>query len=389
MPPAARTLAVALPRLAGAAADVRALGRTVLGIAVGLTALGQVMIYSSMAVKMSVNGGDANPLLAKQATWVLAATAVAWISSTVPLERLRRHSHHLLAVVLVLLCAVKVVGTASHNSRRWLVLGSLSVQPSEFLKIAVVLYLADRLARREEDPFEGRTPWPALLAPIGIGIALIMWQPDLGTSLFVAALAVVLLGLAGVRPGHLVPLAAVALPLLVGIAAAKFRHVGDRLEFLTKGADASPQLREAVNAVGSGGWLGAGLGAGTQKLWRVPEMQTDFIFALIGEELGFVGCVTVILAFMAFVVYGKRIAERAHDAAGSFPFYVAAGATFMVAFQALINIAVVLACAPTKGVPLPFISLGGSNLVTCFAAVGLLVNVTRTTARESAGDAWG
>jgi cell division protein FtsW len=382
---AAKPLSVALPRVgAASAADARSLGRAVLGIAIGLTALGQVMIYSSMAVKTSNPGA----LLGKQAMWVGVAGLVGWLASVAPLDRLRRHSHHALLVVLVLLCAVKVVGTSSHNSRRWLTLGSLSIQPSEFLKVAVILYLSDRLARRDDDPFPGKTPWPALLAPIGVGIALVLWQPDLGTSLFVAALMVVLLGLAGVRPGHLVPLAAVVLPVMVGIAAAKFRHVGDRLEFLTKGADASPQLREAVNAVGSGGWLGAGLGAGTQKLWRVPEMQTDFIFALIGEELGFVGCLAVILAFMAFVTYGKRIAERAHDAIGPFGFYVAAGATFAVTFQALINIAVVLACAPTKGVPLPFISLGGSNLVTCAACVGLVANVAKATARETSGDPW-
>jgi cell division protein FtsW len=134
--------------------------------------------------------------------------------------------------------------------------------------------------------------------------------------------------------------------------------------------------------------FGVGLGAGTQKLWRVPETQTDFIFSVIGEELGFVGCAAVVIAFLAFLVHGKRIAEQARRSVGPFPYYLAWGATFLVAFQALVNIAVVTACAPTKGVSLPFISLGGSNLVTAFAAVGLIVNVSRAAAAEARGEPW-
>src|SRR5204862_7046258 len=130
------------------------------------------------------------------------------------------------------------------------------------------------------------------------------------------------------------------LPLLVVVASLKFHHVGERLSWFAHGAKADPQQWNGVVALGSGGWAGAGLGAGTQKLGRVPEMQNDFIFTLIGEELGFVGCATVVVAFMAFVVYGKRLAERAHAAAGLFPFFLACGATFAVGFQALINIAV-------------------------------------------------
>jgi len=263
------------------------------------------------------------------------------------------------------------------------------MQASEFVKIGVILYLADRLARREEDPLEQRTPWPALLAPVGLAVGMILAEPDLGTSLFVAALAVVLLGLAGIRFGKLLPLAFVAIPCIIAFAAANFHHVGERLAFFTKGVENDEQQWRGLVALGSGGVLGTGLGAGTQKLGRVAEMQNDFIFTLIGEELGFVGCASVIVAFMALVVYGKRIAERAHAAAGLFPFFLACGATFAVGFQALVNMAVATGSAPNKGVSLPFISVGGSSLVTAFVAVGLLMNVARTVAAEEAGDPWG
>ncbi len=389
---AASSPAVPLVRPGARVEDCRALGRTVIGIAVGLTAFGLVMIYSWTAIKLTDRRTSFDPdaMLAKQVVWAFIGGAAAFLASRVPLPWLRRHAHVFLGALILLLLATLIpgVGKVKNNSRRWLELGPFTMQASEFLKIAVILYMADRLARREEDPLASRTPWPALLAPVGIGIVLILLEPDLGTSLFVSALAVVLLGLAGIRPGRLLPVALVALPLLVAVAASKFRHVNERLSFFTEGVRPGEQQWQGLVALGSGGVLGAGLGAGTQKLGRVAEMQNDFIFTLIGEELGFVGCGAVILAFMAFVVYGKRIADRAHAAGRLFSFYVAAGSTFAVGFQALINVAVATGSAPNKGVSLPFISLGGSSLLTAFVAAGLLVNVARTVAAEEGGDPW-
>lgn len=380
--------ALAAPALVGSAArvkDARALGRSVVGIALGLTAFGLVMIYSWTSVRW-IGKAEPSRSLVRQLMWVVVAGAAALFAASVPLALLRKNADRLLTAVLILLALTLIpgLGQVRNYSRRWLEIGPVTMQASEFFKVAVVLYLADRLAKREEGGTPGRTPWPALLAPVGIGILLILAEPDLGTSLFIGATAVVLLGLAGVGFGQIVALGATILPLLVVLAATKFAHVTERLKFFQ--GKASSQLEGAVIAVGSGGLLGAGLGAGTQKLGPVPEMQTDFIFAMIGEEAGFVGCAAVILAFMAFVWQGKRIAERAHAAAGLFPFFLAAGATFVVGFQALVNVAVVTGCAPTKGVSLPFISVGGSNLVVAFTAVGLLVNVARHVAASEARD---
>jgi cell division protein FtsW len=359
---------------------------------VGLTAFGLVMIYSWTAIKLTVRRPrfDPDAMLAKQVMWAFFAGFVALVVSRVRLTFLRRHSHWILGglVVLLVLTLVPGIGVLRNRSRRWLELGPVMLQASELVKLAVVLYLADRLARREEDPAARRAPWVPLLAPVGISVALILAQPDLGTSLFVGALGLVMLGLAGVRPGRLLPIALLAIPLIVLVASAKFRHVSERLEFFSKGVAADEQQMNGVIALGSGGVLGRGLGAGTQKLGRVAEMQNDFVFTLIGEEMGFVGCAAVVIAFMAFVLYGKRIAERARDAVGPFHAYVAAGCTFAVVFQAVINMAVATGSAPNKGVSLPFISLGGSSLVTAFTCVGLLVNVSRVVAAEEAGDPW-
>jgi cell division protein FtsW len=372
--------------------DARALGRTILGIAIGLTAFGLVMIYSWTAVKFADRRPSFDPdaILRKQVIWAFVAGLAALVVALIPLGWMRKHAALVLGGLLVLLVATLVpgIGVMRNHSRRWLELGPFTLQASEFVKIAVILYLADRLAKREEDLLDRRTPWPALLAPVGIGVGLILAEPDLGTSLFVAALAVVLLGLAGIRFGKLLPVALIVIPLIIAVAASRFHHVGERLAFFTKGVESGSQQDTGVTALGSGGVMGAGLGAGTQKLGRVAEMQNDFIFTLIGEELGFVGCAAVIIAFMAFVVYGKRLAERAHAAAGLFPFFLACGATFAVGFQALINIAVATGSAPNKGVSLPFISVGGSSLVTAFISVGLLVNVARMVAAEEAGDPW-
>jgi cell division protein FtsW len=363
-----------------------------MGIAVGLTAFGLVMVYSWTAVKLADRRASFDPdaMLLKQVAWALIAGGVGFAASRIPLAWMRRHAHHLLLALLILLALTLIpgIGKAKNNSRRWLELGPFTMQASEFLKVAVILYLGDRLAKREEGEPNERAPFLALVAPVGIGVALILMEPDLGTSLFVGALAMVLLGLAGVRFGKLLPFGLVVIPTIVWIAASKFHHVGERLSFFTEGLKAGDQQYQGLVALGSGGTIGAGLGAGTQKLGRVAEMQNDFIFTLIGEELGFVGCAAVILAFMALVVYGRRIAERAHACAGLFPYYVAAGATFAVAFQALINIAVATASAPNKGVSLPFVSVGGSSLVTAFASIGLLVNVSRHVAQEEAGDPW-
>ncbi len=386
-----------LPLSRGTGHQILHAGRMVFGVAVGLVALGLVMVYSSTAAKQAGFNVDADigktivdpsRNLVRQVRWVVLAAIVGWAVSCVPLSWLRRAAKPVLYGSIALLLLTLILGPLRNQSRRWLFVGPFSIQPSEFLKIGALLFLADQLSSRERaNAFGTRTPLLAILAPVGVGAVLVLVAPDLGTSLFIVAEAVVLLGLAGVRPTRFVPFALMVTPLIVVYAYRRFGHVSKRIDAFAEGPKAGSQTGESLVAIGSGQWFGTGLGEGTQKLHYVAESQTDFIFAVIGEELGFLGCAGVVIAYMLLVWYGRRVAWHARSL-NAHAFYLAAGATFIVTFQALVNIAVVTATVPTKGVSLPFISVGGSNLLMASVCVGLIVNVARKTAAATTTDPW-
>jgi cell division protein FtsW len=359
----------------------------IVGVAVALTALGLVVSYSSSSARLAGVGRDPNAVLARQACWTLLATAACTLFARVSLATLARWAKPLLGVVLVLLVATLLVGVSVNGSRRWLEILGVRFQASEMLKLAVLLFLAEALASREEKTHFGQqVPILGMLAPIVVGVALVLVEPDLGSSLFIVAEAVVLLGLAGIRPARLAPLATVVLPALVAVAWAKFPHVQRRWDLWTQGAaSVGGQVQESLVAIGSGGLFGRGLGHGTQKLYYVQESNTDFIAAVLGEELGFIGCAAVIFGFLMLAWYGRKVALGAR-VLGPQASYLAGGAAFVIAFQAAINLAVVTNSAPTKGIPLPFISVGGSNLILVLCCVGILLNVARRSA-AAVGDA--
>lgn len=379
-------------------------GRVVAWTAIGLIALGLVMVYSSTAsvraLEQEARLFDAPELgtpaqaasphryLLRQLRWAAIAAVLAFCVSRMPLGWLERSGRPLLITSILLLIAVLVLGRAVNNSRRWIDLGVLRFQPSELLKIAVLVYVSWQLAARERArSFGHRTPLMATLAPVGIAIILVLVEPDLGTALFIAAETVVLLGLAGVRPARLLPVAMIAMPAIVVYAFTRFSHVSRRWELWIKEPQTGTQVHEGLVALGSGGLTGTGLGQGTQKLGYIAESQTDFIFTVIGEELGFLGCAAVVIAFMTILWFGRKVAWQARIL-GPHAFYLAAGATFIICFQALMNIAVVTAAVPTKGVSLPFISVGGSNLLMATTCVALIMNIARRTAAATTGDPW-
>jgi cell division protein FtsW len=372
----------AVSHRAGVARSSLRAGRVVLGVALGMSALGLVMVYSATVARGSGVGRAPDAAFIQQLRWVFVGALAGTACALAPLKLFRRVVVPAFVVALVLLVFV-LVAPQVKGARRWIHLFGISIQPSELLKLVVVLYMAHRLALREEGgPFEMRTALPALLAPVGLGAILVLIEPDLGTSLFIAAEAVVLLALAGIRPTRVLPFAIGAIPLLLLYGYARFQHVRERI------AGPGGQVEEALVAIGSGGLVGVGLGEGTQKLGYVAELKNDFIFALIGEELGFLGCAGVVIAFMALVFFGSRLAWNAR-LLGPHPYYLAAGAVFVIAFQALINIAVVTAVVPTKGISLPFVSKGGSNFIVLACAVGILVNVAHRTAAEAGEDPLG
>jgi cell division protein FtsW len=283
----------------------------------------------------------------------------------------------LLSLLLLLLVLVPGVGVKINGARRWLRFFGLSFQPAELAKLAVVLFLASYFARRQDrlDSFlDGFLP-PLLMT--GLMAGLIIAQPNFGTAVILLLTAAVLFFVGHARVSHLLGTAALSLPGLL-LMMWMSDHGRARLLALWNpsqvSARATYQLDQSFYALGPGGWLGLGLGNSMQKLFFLPEPHNDFIFAILGEELGFVGAVTVVAVFSVFVWRGTRNAIRAPD---PYARYLAMGVTGLIVSQAVVNMGVVSGLLPTTGVPLPFLSFGGSSLVIMLFAVGVLLNVSR------------
>ena len=366
--------------------------RWLFGVTLVLCLLGAVMIFSASAITAQQMYGHSYIFVARQATWLVLGLLGMFALMKLDYHRLREP-----AVVYTVLCAVLVmlVGTffldKSHATHRWIKLGPLNLQPSELAKLAVILYLAWFLDLRrrkatslefsKQDFFE--TILPAV-APIFVCVALIVVQPDLGTSVDVVLIMAAMLFVAGLSWKWLAVGAAAGLPaLLLLIMNASYRQAR-LIAFLHPDSDpqgAGFQLLQSLIAVGSGGFTGVGLMESKQKLFYLPEAHTDFIFAVISEELGFLGATVVIVLFAMYAWRGLRAAFTAPDGFGRM---VALGVTAMVLFQALINFAVVLGMMPTKGIPLPFVSYGGSSLLVMLLATGVLLNISQQAAPNSA-----
>jgi len=356
------------------------------GAALVLVSIGVVMVYSASAILAADRFGDPHYFLKRQLFWALLGLGGLWAALAVDYRVLERVALPLLGVAALLLVLVLVpaFGQAINGTRRWLRVGGVSFQPVELAKLAFVIYLARFLSRRGEavQGFWGGAVPPAVIG--GVLAALVLRQPDLGNSLTLLALAFTLLFLAGARPRHLLLLAAPALPLLavaVYLAPYRWRRI---LAFLNPESDprgSGFQIIQSFLAIGSGGLLGRGLGGSKQKLFYLPEPHTDFVFAVIAEELGLIGGVTVIALFMVLIWRGLRAGLRAPDRFGA---YLALGLTTMLATEALVNLGVVTGSLPTKGLPLPFVSFGGSALFMTLLSTGILLNISQHGAADAA-----
>jgi cell division protein FtsW len=348
-------------------------------VAIALVSVGVVMVYSASAILAADRFGDPFYFLKRQVFWAVVGLAGLWAVLAVDYRRLEPVALPLLALSLGLLILVLIppLGQEINGTRRWLRFGGISFQPVELAKLAFVLYLASHLGRSRahlEDFWRGVFP-PAAVG--GVLALLVLRQPDLGNSLTLLVLGFTLLFLAGARPLHLLWLAAPALPLVafaVYMAPYRWRRI---LAFLDPGADplgSGFQLIQSHLALGAGGLFGRGLGESKQKLFYLPEPHTDFVFAVIGEELGLIGGVAVVLLFMVLVWRGLRVGLRAPDPFGA---YLALGLSALVATEAIVNLGVVTGVLPTKGLPLPFVSFGGSALFMTLLAAGILLNISQ------------
>jgi cell division protein FtsW len=356
-----------------------------------LCLFGAVMILSASAVTAENQYGRSYIFLVRQAAWLVIGLFGMFVLMRTDYRKLREPS-----VVYPVVCAVllMLVGTLfldkSHATHRWIKLGPANIQPSELAKLAVILYLAWflDLKRRgkatmefcKEDFLQNILP---AAGPVLVCVVLILAQPDLGTSIDIVLIATAILFVAGLSWKWLAVGAAAALPALYLLITQVSYRQARLLAFLDPGSDsqgAGFQLLQSLIAVGSGGFSGVGLMESKQKLFYLPEAHTDFIYAVISEELGFIGAMFVIALF---AIYGWRGLRAAFAAPDGFGRLLALGITAMVLSQALINFAVVLGMVPTKGIPLPFISYGGSSLLVMLLATGVLLNISQQSTESS------
>lgn len=346
-------------------------------LVLALLSVGIIMVFSSSAVAAAQDIGDPYYYLKRQLLWALLGLSGMVVVMNIDYARYKGYVDWFLLGSIVLLALVPLIGYKSKGAVRSLGVGSLTFQPSELAKLAVVMYLSRNFSRylvRNQPVDKGII---SALAVLGIVAGLIMTQPDLGTTVALAGTTIILMVAAGVR---FIYLGLIALGGLAGVAAliylAPYR-MKRFLAFLDPWSDplgGGFQVIQSLLALGSGGLFGLGLGASRQKFFYLPERHTDFIFAIIGEELGFLGALLVLLLFFGFLWRGYKIAITAPDSFGSL---VAVGITSLIAFQALINLGVVTGSLPVTGITLPFISYGGSSLLFTLIGVGVLLNVSR------------
>jgi cell division protein FtsW len=339
-----------------------------------LLALGLVMLYSST---MTTSAGAHDLMM--QLVWCALGFVLCVTATSLDYQLLKKLAWPVYGFALILLTFVfaPLIGHASHGAHRWIGRGHFTLQPSEFAKVALIIILAWSGDRNQRQMHTWKRGILIPMAMIGLVLGLIFVEPDRGQTILLGAVSGAMLLLAGVR------WRTILIPAAIGAAGLAFSLFHDSMR---KGrisawlhpeahaGGAALQAQQAMIGLGSGGWFGVGLGNGLQKNGYLPEIQTDFIFANIGEELGLIATLFVVISFVVIAICGIYIALHARD---TFGFLLASGITFLISLQAAINIGVVTSALPNKGLPLPFISYGGSNLLAMLACVGLLFSVAR------------
>lgn len=346
---------------------------TVLALAI----LGTVMIYSASAVKADMAyAGDSYFFFKRQLVFLAAGLATMIACAAVPYRFWGAAAMPLVPATLLLLALVLTpVGHAANNANRWFRVGPVSLQIAEFAKLVVAVYLARYLAGRGDEIGTNARLLIKPLIAVALMVVLIAVEPDLGTAMFIGLLCLTMLFIGGVPVRIVTGLGLAAVPFVSYMVLARDFRVQRIKAFMDPWKEYDGpgfQLVQSFLAFGDGGLLGTGLGAGKSKLFFLPESHTDFILSVVGEEMGFIGVAAVLALFAVLAYRGMRAATMAPDRFGAL---LAAGITAMIVLQALINAMVVLGMVPTKGLPLPFISYGGSSLLVSMAAMGVLLNV--------------
>jgi cell division protein FtsW len=363
----------------------RAPDTTLLVVAALLTAIGAIMVFSASSVVGITRYHDATHFFKRELVWIALGAAACWFGIKLDYGVLRRAAPWLLGAAILLLVGVLFphIGAMEGGARRWYEFGTISFEPSEVAKIAIIIFLAKLLADREEGARDFNSiGFPALFW-VGVCFVLVLREPDLGTATLFLLTAFAMLFAGGARLRHLAIGAAIAVPALLAFVWASPYRRARFTAFLHPAADPKGtgyHILQSLYGLGSGGLFGVGLGQSRQKFGYLPEQYTDFIYSVIGEELGFIGAASVLVLFLLFAYRGLRIAMKAED---RFGFFLAIGITTAIAVQAFINIGVVTSTWPVTGVPLPFISYGGTSLVMSLFGVGLLASISRGRSRAA------
>jgi cell division protein FtsW len=349
-----------------------------------LVGLSIVMVYSASAVVAMEKTGRPYFFLTKQGMWAALGIAVLGVVMRIDYRTYRQPTFLWIALSVVTFALLAVFfRTPVNGARRWFGLGNIGIQPSELAKLVAIFFVAALLERRMHRLDDiGYALLPIAIVVLGL-VALILAEPDFGTSMSLLLVAAVMLFAAGLNTRYLIGVVLAALPVLYVVVMGSEYRRRRTLAFLNPWEDplgGGFQIIQSLIAVGTGGVWGKGLMNGVQKLFFLPEPHTDFIYSVISEELGLVGATTVLVCFCVIAWRGLRVSMRAPDKFGAF---LALGLTTMVVIQAFVNISVVLGLMPTKGIPLPFVSAGGSSLVINLLGMGILLNVSQHASSEA------
>ena len=349
----------------------------IVGITLALSLGGLVMVFSASGVMAENKFTNATYYLQRQIVWMLLGFGVLLVGSFIDYRQWKRWIPMVVGGCIVGLLLVLAVGPQINGARRWLALGFFSIQPTEMAKLAVVLYLAAFLSNPQRRVTDWQRGFLPPVAMVGIICGLIVVEPDLGSTVVISLVFVSMMYLAGARVRHLAYLGG---PMILGVGALIWMSP-ERWERMTTFMNpfedrqgAGYQLVQSILALENGGLFGVGLGQGKQKLMFLPEGHTDFVLALVGEELGLIGTCGLLALFAILVCKGFRVAALAPDLFGR---YLALGITMLLGIQALINAGVVSGLLPTKGLTLPLVSYGGSSLLVTMLALGILLSVAR------------
>jgi len=345
---------------------------------------GLVMVYSASNMLKPLDDAQSSVFLIKQILFTVLG--VAAMAATMRIDyhayQLPRVTLALMGVAVVTLVAVLVFGPRINGARRWFRLGGIGIQPSEFAKIAIIIFTAAVLDRRMDRIKDVRYALAPIAAALAVTLPLIYKEPDLGTTIAILAVVAVMIFAAGLPLKYLAGMTAIGVPVLAVLALKEAYRVKRLLIFLNPDLDPQGdgfQILQSLIAVGTGGITGRGLGESVQKMQYLPYPHSDFIFAVTAEELGLVGASLLLAGFAIITWRGLRVSFRAPDAFGSL---LALGLTIMIGLQAFLNMSIVLGMLPTKGIALPLISAGGSSLIVSLAGMGVLLNISQQASAE-------